>query len=748
MPQLNCLAVAEAAHLGPGKKSGADSFFTCPRCHSESLLITAGNTWACKPCNWSGNAWKLASFVSRLAAIDKPGLEAWLKQHGLTDGSGDKQMQSSSITPPKTSPPVQPTDSNPTVIAAFKFPPSLEPKHVEILKTRAIPKEFALASGVRTAADNELRELNFHASLPIDERKHGLFGIVFPFRDLETGQECAWRLRPDKPFSLSNGDQAKYLSRIGDKVRAFYPHTTTAEHRNKPNVNVIITEGEFKALAIAENIVPITSRPTCVIGLQGVGGWHRDKITVMLPDGTKETRKEGAPHLIDDLLAWEWKKRVVYIVFDSDIATKKHAEEFRRNKRAGAWGAEYTLAQLLRAQGAEVRIVTIPPKIDGAKCGADDYIAERGAHEFLKLLYNNWTVERNVDEVLYQEKAAAIKFETSIDFVSSARDQTRFIIDQVIPAPGVAMIAGATGLGKSAIALNAAYGVATGGKFLGRFECGPAKALYIQTELNRTLLAERIRSVGTCDNLLIWTPGDSLPLNWWEPDGFNKRRETGHREIFLGIVDQVKSHGVSFVIFDPFSDFHSFPQSDPEGARHMMSLFRYLATVCRCGVLIVHHHKKIGRSDSRYEGVEDAFGSVFLGAKIDTGMSMYAYTRNDGTSRYKLKFSKQRCSAPLPDQEINRIAQNDFFRWEAEDWQDDAQTKIEDRNTAILEYLESRPEGVSSEQAIKDLKMARTTWFRALEGLKKGRKIRKVGNLYSLSETDSETMPDYEHITH
>jgi len=631
----------------------------------------------------------------------------------------------------------------------FHFPPSLEPKHVEVLKARAISKEFALASGVRTAADNELRELNFQASLPVEERKHGLFGIVFAFRDLETGQECAWRLRPDRPFTMGDGSKAKYLSRIGDKIRAFYPHTTTAEHRSNPRVNVIITEGECKALAIAEKIVPIASRPTCTIGLQGVnGGWHRDKVSVTLPDGTKENRKEGAPHLIDDLLAWEWKKRVVYIVFDSDLATKKHAEEFKRNKRAGAWGAEYTLAQLLRAQGAEVRIVVLPPKIDGSKYGADDLIAERGPHEFLKLLYNNWTVERNADEVLYQAKAAAIRFETSVDFVSSAKDTTRFIIDQIMPVPGVAMIAGATGLGKSAIALNGAYSVATGTKFLGRFDCQKAKVLYVQTELSRTLLAERIRSIGTHENLMIWTPGDSLALNWWEPDGFNKRRETGNRETFLGIVDQIKSHGISFAIFDPLSDLHSFPQADPEGARHMMSLFRYLANVCRCGVLVVHHHKKIGRNDSKYEGTDDYFGSMFLGAKIDTGMSMYAYTRADQTLRYKLKFSKQRCSAPLPDQEINRIAQNDFFKWSAEDWRDDAETRVMDRNTAIIEYLESKPAGVTNDQILTDLQLSRATWFRALDRLKKGGKIKKTGNLYSLTETNSETAPNYEHITH
>jgi hypothetical protein len=62
----------------------------------------------------------------------------------------------------------------------FKFPPSLSAKHEEELRKRGISKEFALASGVRSAADNELRDLNFQASLPCDERKKGLQGICFP----------------------------------------------------------------------------------------------------------------------------------------------------------------------------------------------------------------------------------------------------------------------------------------------------------------------------------------------------------------------------------------------------------------------------------------------------------------------------------------------------------------------------------------------------------------------------------------
>jgi hypothetical protein len=145
-----------------------------------------------------------------------------------------------------------PEKTKPRAVSPFRFPPSLSSKHEEELRKRAISKEFALASGVRSAADNELRDLNFQASLPHEERKKGLQGICFPYVDLELNAEAAWRIKPDTTFTLSDGSQPKYLSRIGDKVWAYFPHATTLELLADPKVNVVITEGEYKALAIAE----------------------------------------------------------------------------------------------------------------------------------------------------------------------------------------------------------------------------------------------------------------------------------------------------------------------------------------------------------------------------------------------------------------------------------------------------------------------------------------------------------------
>jgi hypothetical protein len=114
---------------------------------------------------------------------------------------------------------------------------------------------------VRTACDNELRDHNFQASLPREERSKGLQGICFPYVDLELKAEAAWGIKPDTMFTMSDGSHPKYLSRVGDKARAYFPHTTTLDMLSDPKVNVVITEGEDAMLWTAE---PSTDTPSDV----------------------------------------------------------------------------------------------------------------------------------------------------------------------------------------------------------------------------------------------------------------------------------------------------------------------------------------------------------------------------------------------------------------------------------------------------------------------------------------------------
>ncbi len=177
-------------------------------------------------------------------------------------------------------------------VSVTQFEPSLEPHHIELLLKRGISEEFALQSHVRTLMDNEARNLGFLSSIPSDQRKNGLQGLGFEFVNPLNGQESTWRLRPDTKFTL-NGKRAKYLARRGDPVRVFFPHITTEEELQNPKIPAVITEGELKTVSIAENLEKIGKR-FAVLGLAGVnGGWHREKDSVLLPDGSHQKRSRG-----------------------------------------------------------------------------------------------------------------------------------------------------------------------------------------------------------------------------------------------------------------------------------------------------------------------------------------------------------------------------------------------------------------------------------------------------------------------
>jgi len=627
----------------------------------------------------------------------------------------------------------------PRVVSPFRFPPSLSAKHEEELRKRAISREFALASGVRTAADNELRELNFQASLPCEERSKGLQGICFPYVDLDLMAEAAWRIKPDTGFTLADGSHPKYLSRIGDRVRAYFPHTTTRELLADPKVNAVITEGEYKALAIAEALEKAEpKRKFAVIGLQGVnGGWHRERHVVPTADGGHEKRPVGPPGLIDDLQAVEWKKRTVYVCFDSDVASRKHASAFKQSKYAGAWGAEFVLAELLRARGAEVRIVEIPDGGDSEKVGADDYIARHGRYAFLKLLWNNWTARRDVDGALYRPNPEALVFVEARELARVRPPRPVFVIDRLLPEGGTLMVAATPKVGKSGIALNAAKAVATGEDFLGVFPVRRGRCVYVQTEMPAWAMAERLKLMGELpEGMLIHTPG-RFKLNLWEEDGYQKRRETGNRERVAGLIEALRAQAASLVIFDPLRHFHTLNEMNVDHVAHLFEVFRAIGRAVPCGVMIVHHHRKTARSQVEYEGAEDMSGSRALFGEADSIVSVYRRVRrSDDTRRYKMVSDLRHAETPEP-MELFRMGGENAMLWTAEPWTDTPSGQADESLQRILAVLGRDPMARHRAKAIEEMTgIKRTVLYGKLSRLVRSGQVRKEGNLYYVSEEE------------
>jgi len=170
--------------------------------------------------------------------------------------------------------------------------------------------------------------------------------IKIPYYDRE-GNNGYTRLRPDVPRK-SKGKPVKYEAPIGTALRIYLPPTVAACLDN-PQVDLVITEGEFKALVSTQTGFP-------AIGLPGVWAWKLAKKVRLIP-------------ALENIA---WKGRKVYIIFDSDITEKE-----------GVQAAECQLAMLLTNLGAVVKCVRLPdgpPNADGkpAKLGLDDFLASLG----------------------------------------------------------------------------------------------------------------------------------------------------------------------------------------------------------------------------------------------------------------------------------------------------------------------------------------------------------------------------------
>jgi hypothetical protein len=253
---------------------------------------------------------------------------------------------------------------------------------------------------------------------------HRLPALVIPYYDPETGELMEFK-RGNKmlPFArvryletppARRGKKPQRYAQPNDSgVFPYFPMGTDinwgevlADTRQK----IVITEGEKKALAGCLAGVP-------TVGLGGVFN-YLDK---------------GA--LLPALRLIKWKKRKVFLNFDSDAATNPNIMT-----------AEARLAEeLARRQGAKVHLVRLPDAADGSKQGIDDYIVENGVvawHQVLEDAPFMGTLDvevakLNEDVAWVEQEGKAFELATNIyitkdNLVSGSTYSTRQVI---VPNP-------------------------------------------------------------------------------------------------------------------------------------------------------------------------------------------------------------------------------------------------------------------------------------------------------------------------
>ncbi|TXH54331.1 MAG: DUF3854 domain-containing protein [Desulfurellales bacterium] len=241
---------------------------------------------------------------------------------------------------------------------ALKSTASLSAAAAEKLRTSGLTVEQAAQLGVYDVGNAATLHKWFEAKP----------ALVLPYYDIKGAPLKAHKAWPEfyrirylgKDVSFTDATGAKkplrYSQPSDTGVCAYFPQLIdwemVASDYREP---LCITEGELKAACATANGVP-------TIGLGGVFNFRHAK------DGV---------FFLPELEKFDWARRRVFIVYDSDY-----------QQNPNICRAINALAEELQERGALCQLVTLESVYEEAdrKTGLDDFIVERGADAFTKLL--------------------------------------------------------------------------------------------------------------------------------------------------------------------------------------------------------------------------------------------------------------------------------------------------------------------------------------------------------------------------
>jgi hypothetical protein len=203
-----------------------------------------------------------------------------------------------------------------------------------------ITPEVIAARGYRTVTKKaELAKLGFSMAQRLPP------ALVLPIYN-PYGEIVLYQARPDTP-RVRDGKPLKYETPAKAHMALDVPPLQQNRLRlHDPSIPLWITEGCKKADALV-------TYDCCAIALLGVWNWR----------GTNDA---SGKTVLADFEAIALNDRQVYLVFDSDVMTKR--EVYKALERFGSF---------LASRDAEVRYVYLPSGESGKKIGVDDFLVAR-----------------------------------------------------------------------------------------------------------------------------------------------------------------------------------------------------------------------------------------------------------------------------------------------------------------------------------------------------------------------------------
>src|SRR5215472_5289289 len=229
------------------------------------------------------------------------------------------------------------------------------------LESRRIDRALAIRAG--------LRRVDSLAGAEIIGRKTGNYaGIVIPYFYPGSDRIREYRLRRDQPdleYDLGGNlkPRQKYLSPPGRSNMLYFAPDVSEESLRDAALPIVITEGEFKTLALwrLANHGLRTQPRFLPLGISGVYNWRGTIGKTVGPNGGRLDVKGAIPDL--DWIAWEGRR--VVIAYDADVVAKDLVRiarsEFAAHLRGRGALVAFLEWDVMRGKGIDDHLAIVGP---------------------------------------------------------------------------------------------------------------------------------------------------------------------------------------------------------------------------------------------------------------------------------------------------------------------------------------------------------------------------------------------------
>jgi|TARA_Y100000310_G_scaffold318959_1_gene373643 archaellum biogenesis ATPase FlaH len=221
------------------------------------------------------------------------------------------------------------------------------------------------------------------------------------------------------------------------------------------------------------------------------------------------------------------------------------------------------------------------------------------------------------------------------DYIEDETEEPDMIIEQgILPERGILIIGGQPKAGKSILALNLAYHLATGTQWLDFAIPKTRKTVVLQAENSYWNVRRRIRTMNNATEApFLLPPPNKDTLTVSDPIAL----KINSLKDYLKMETIITRHSPDVLIIDPLVHFHSADENSNAEMGLVMEHFRTLANNHNLAVIIIHHSKKPGLNQSQ-GGMTLRGASAVFGA-VDTAVVLARHTDpQTGETDYTLDF--------------------------------------------------------------------------------------------------------------